>query len=876
MNPRVFISYRRRDSVAHVHALHGRLAAALGSEPIFMDVDAIELGTDFVASIREAIASCELMIAVIGPGWAGGDTPGQRRIDREDDVVRLEIAEALRAGIKVVPVMLGGVEPPRPEDLPPDLAGLDRRQGFALRDERFADDLDLLVLRVCAQLGVAPRQQRGGTGAGTSPPTSSLPSPRDSPRGLDRLADAVRRHWIQGVLEPGTGAAGMIDLGYRARPDLVPNPFSDLINALPESGAGTREAESNDDLLAIFDQSGHRLLLLGEPGSGKTTSLLALARDLLARHGDDPGKPVPLVLHLGSWRPGGADFAEWLVTEMNQRYRLPLATGRTLLQGGHLIPMLDGLDELPQAHLVPCVEDIQSWSKAEAPPGFAACCRRADYERLGPRLAVGSAVEIEPLDTTRLRALWRSRGVTGPELDALVSNPELARLDQTPLMAKMASATRGDPSRPNASGAIDPQSLMDAYVSELFRRAPRARQPLTPDTALPALGWIADRLEETGQDQLQIELMDGRWLAGPAQRLIFGLGFGALVGLLAGAGLALFWWITTPNMDLRELGCPGVPNAPGTCAAMARLLPLWPLIGLLWGVVLVGIDHWAPHRRGPVDRRPNRLPTTVAVAALYLALWWLLWWGADALPGVDLVLGPIALSGFALSLLIAGWRSQRPGLTGAAVTVEAMAWSWPGAAQGLGYGLPVALGLWAINAALVGDRMLDVLPAYLLLVIPIAGMLGGLRGRSVPDKIRPNEGIRLSARNALIALVAFGLAGALAGAGMGAVLAGVFESRLAAVPGDPVPLNAGFVARYALGSGIALALIAGLWLGGAEVIKHLVLRLAAAWGTPLPLSLAGFLDRVCDLGLMQRVGGDYRFTHRLLGQHIAARWQPRD
>jgi hypothetical protein len=50
-----------------------------------------------------------------------------------------------------------------------------------------------------------------------------------------------------------------------------------------------------------------------------------------------------------------------------------------------------------------------------------------------------------------------------------------------------------------------------------------------------------------------------------------------------------------------------------------------------------------------------------------------------------------------------------------------------------------------------------------------------------------------------------------------------------------------------------------------------VLRLVAAWGTPLPLNPAGFLDRVCDLGLMQRFGGGYQFTHRLLGEHIAAR-----
>ena len=72
------------------------------------------------------------------------------------------------------------------------------------------------------------------------------------------------------------------------------------------------------------------------------------------------------------------------------------------------------------------------------------------------------------------------------------------------------------------------------------------------------------------------------------------------------------------------------------------------------------------------SRPTGSTPTPVAVAALYLLLWWILWWGAGALLGVDLVLGPIALSGFVLSLLIAGWRSQRPGLTGAAVTVEAV------------------------------------------------------------------------------------------------------------------------------------------------------------------------------------------------------------
>lgn len=74
--------------------------------------------------------------------------------------------------------------------------------------------------------------------------------------------------------------------------------------------------------------------------------------------------------------------------------------------------------------------------------------------------------------------------MTGPALHVLVSDPDPAPLVQTPLMAKMASAIRGDASRPNDSGTIDAQALMDAYVSEPFRRAPRARQALRPGEVL--------------------------------------------------------------------------------------------------------------------------------------------------------------------------------------------------------------------------------------------------------------------------------------------------------------------------------------------------------------------------------------------------------
>ena len=858
MQPRVFISYRRQDSVAYVHALYERLAATLGSDGVFMDVDAIELGKDFLTSIHSAIASCDMLIAVMGPGWPGGDLPGQRRIDRPDDVVRLEIAEALRAGIKVVPLMVGGVEPPRPETLPDDLAGLDRRQGFAIRDERFADDMDLFVQRICTQLAArapeAPPSTRT-TGIGAT-----------LPNGAGQLADAVRRHWIQGVLEPSLGGGELLALRFRPRPDLVPNPFSELINPVPDAVADAHATDAAQDLPALFEQSAHRLLLLGEPGAGKTTSLLVLTRDLLARHAADAAEPVPLVLHLGSWRPAAGRLSDWLLAEMNLRYRLPLAVGRALLHDACVLPMLDGLDELPERYLHPCVDALQDWVREEAAPGFVVCCRRADYERLDARLAVAGAAEIAPLDGSGLEALFRAQGYSGAVRDRLAAGTDLDRLGPTPLLAKMLAAASP------AAGATD-QSLLDDYIAELFRRASPGRQVAAPSAVLHRLGWIAERMQRTGQHELQIELLDAAWL-GPWQRLVFRLGFGVLIGLFAGTVLALYWSILTPNIDLRELGCPS-GSAPGTCAAMHRLLPLWPAVGTLWGMALVAVDAVLPRRTGLGDGLGRRGLATAGVAALYLGIWWLLWWGFGLLPGVELVLGPIALSGFALSILVAGWRSQRPGLTGVAMTVEAMAWSWSSAVRGLIYGIPVGLGLWAINALLLGDWVPALLSAYLLLVLPITLLLGGLRGRVLPAKVRPNEGIRLSARNALIAMLSGGLAGALAGAGIGLVLADIYQGRLALTPGASVSLNPGFVARYGLANGLALGTIAGLWLGGAEVLKHLLLRLLAAAGTPLPLRLTAFLDRVCAVGLMQRVGGGYQFVHRLLGEHVAARWAPR-
>jgi TIR domain len=106
---RVFISYRRQESSGLAGRLYDRLAARFGDDRVFMDVDTIALGVDFAEVISQVVSSCEVLLAVIGPRWLTvTDEDGRRRLDDPDDLVRLEIAAALKRDIRVIPVLSRG------------------------------------------------------------------------------------------------------------------------------------------------------------------------------------------------------------------------------------------------------------------------------------------------------------------------------------------------------------------------------------------------------------------------------------------------------------------------------------------------------------------------------------------------------------------------------------------------------------------------------------------------------------------------------------------------------------------------------------------------------------------------------------------------
>ncbi len=143
---RIFINYRRQDSEGYVGRLFDHLTQHFTPQDIFMDVDSIPPGADFVQTLEDAVAACDVFIAMVGPQWLTlVDEYGERRIDQWNDFVRIEISSALKQGKAIIPVLVGRSRMPNPSDLPEDIAAFARRNALELSQQHFSQDVKKLA-----------------------------------------------------------------------------------------------------------------------------------------------------------------------------------------------------------------------------------------------------------------------------------------------------------------------------------------------------------------------------------------------------------------------------------------------------------------------------------------------------------------------------------------------------------------------------------------------------------------------------------------------------------------------------------------------------------------------------------------------------------
>jgi hypothetical protein len=149
----IFLCYRRDDTPGEAGRLYDRLIDAFGHDRVFMDIDSVPLGIDFVQHVTEQIAGCRAVIVMIGKRWLTiKDKRRRRRLDNPDDLVRAEVAAALKQKVPVIPVLVQETKMPVAEELPDDIRLLARRNGIALRHDQWRQGVERLLKELNATI----------------------------------------------------------------------------------------------------------------------------------------------------------------------------------------------------------------------------------------------------------------------------------------------------------------------------------------------------------------------------------------------------------------------------------------------------------------------------------------------------------------------------------------------------------------------------------------------------------------------------------------------------------------------------------------------------------------------------------------------------
>ncbi|MBV7339935.1 CHAT domain-containing protein [Chloroflexi bacterium TSY] len=297
--------------------------------------------------------------------------------------------------------------------------------------------------------------------------------------GLDILRRKVQQYWIEGVLEHSLFQQTLHDLGMETMGDAVENPWG---THLERAGEPSRALAQDQSIVDVFDENGGLLLLLGEPGSGKTTTLLVLLRTLLQRMESDTEpvavQSVPVVFNLSSWSRDFPLLENWMADQMSLQYQIPRVASQSLLTAGHILPLLDGLDETSHDARPSCVEAINSYVLERSLTGLVVCCRLKEYIALPVRLALNTAVRLTELSDEQVDAYLAAAGEQLAGLRDLLRRETAMRFDaRSPLWLNLMirayhNLSVVDLAREGERSAAERRrALMDAYMARMFRRA---------------------------------------------------------------------------------------------------------------------------------------------------------------------------------------------------------------------------------------------------------------------------------------------------------------------------------------------------------------------------------------------------------------------
>ena len=665
-------------------------------------------------------------------------------------------------------------------------------------------------------------------------------SPRD--KNLDILLSKVKEFWVEGVLEKSLYNEVLIELDMVGQPDAIDHPWDYTLERPDRTSELLGSGKKIDE---VFDEVGRSLLILGAPGSGKTITLLELARSLIEKAEIDRSEPVPVVFNLSSWTSQRLSLFDWIIQEFMIKYNVPERFSKAWLKENSLILLLDGFDEINVGQQVLCVDAINSFIEQHGVPGIIVCSRITDYANLSENLRFGGAILIKELRKAHIESFIQRAGNKLNLLGKMLENDkELLTMAKTPIMLSVMSMAYQEIDeevlirKELALSANHKSLLFNTYIKRMLSRKGKNSTEYSARQVIKWLSWLGKEMQDHSKTVFHMEEFQRTWLNNRKTELIYtilsrligGLIIGLIGGIIIGIIGSIMYGVKDGIGDgLLGGAIIGIPGmildsfrvlSPKTSAKLERINELLEVLiyGIMGGIMGAIIISWSDGQ----------------IFNLRIGM-------------IDGLVGGLIGGSFW------GIRRAYQFNDGDIRSVERLTWSGRSAIQGSISGIVIGIIIGSIGWFTDRLQFLVMDGSIYALIGGLSGGLSGLvieglRGTSVNAKNKVNQGIELSLKNSAI------------GALIGMSIFGIIGLLFWGVVGEMI----GLIIFIVVGGFIAF-----LWYGGQDAIQHYTIRILLRVTSQIPLRLPRFLDYAAQIILLRKVGGGYIFIHRMLLEHFA-------